>query len=255
MEKWKKQLKEFDAVLEQFRQTREKQDAKLRFNRSMVIVSDVASQYYCEKKVEMQYLHGEVETEEKNIGTLSHEKLEEDAVKIKREDMWKKIYGKKPVFTVETFILAKYKNVFLGGKPDAVLFQAGYPLILFEFKFSKSRIAYSTHHIQAQTYGLILENIGFDTKHLFYAIVTADPKTRGNRKFRKQAIDAIIENGPKDAVIQIEDATIHIHKYNRVNVENNLTWAIEYWKQNREATPTSNQKKCSRCEYQTQCQN
>lgn len=253
MEKWKKQLEEFDVVLDQFRQTREKPDGKLRFNRSMVIVSDVASQYYCEKKVEMQYLYGEVETEEKTIGTLSHEKLEEDAVKIKREDIWKKIYGKKPVFAVETFILAKYKNVFLGGKPDAVLFQSGFPLIIFEFKFSKSRIAYSSYHIQAQTYGLILDNMGFDTRHLFYAIVTADPKTRGNRKFRKEAIDAIIKNGPKESVLQINDATIHFHKFNPKDIENDLSWAIDFWKQKREATATNNPKKCSRCEYQTQC--
>jgi CRISPR/Cas system-associated exonuclease Cas4 (RecB family) len=255
MNEWKTQLESFESMLKELKRIREDQTERLRFGRSIIIASDIAEQYYCEKKVEMQYLHGEIETKEKISGSLAHEKLEEDAVKIKREDMWKEIYGKKPVFAVETFILAKYKDVFLGGKPDAVLFQSGFPLIIFEFKFSKSRIAYQTHHIQAQTYGLILENMGFDTRHLFYTIVTADPKTRGNRKFRKQATDAIIDNGPKEAVIQIEDATIHIHKYNRAAVENNLSWALEYWKQNREATPTNNPNKCTRCEYQTQCQN
>jgi CRISPR/Cas system-associated exonuclease Cas4 (RecB family) len=253
MNKWKSQLEQFDLMLQELHRRRQEQDGGLRFGRSVIIVSDIAEQYYCEKKVEMQYLHGEVETEEKTIGTQAHEKLEEDAVKIERTEMWKEIYGKKPVFAVEMFILAKYNDAILGGKPDAVLFQSGLPLILFEFKFSKSRIAYSTHHIQAQTYGVVLENMGFDTRHLFYAIVTADPKTRGNKKFRKEAVDAVIQNGPKEAILQMKNATIHFHKFNRSAVENNLSWAIDYWKQNREATPTNNTNKCTRCEYQTQC--
>jgi CRISPR/Cas system-associated exonuclease Cas4 (RecB family) len=255
MPKWKNQLEKFDSMLKELQRIREEQNEKLRFGRSIIIASDIAEQHYCEKKVEMQYLHGKIETEEKTIGTQAHEQLEEGAVKIKREEMWKQIYEKKPVFAVETFILAKYKDVILAGKPDSILFQAGLPLILFEFKFSKKRIAYSTHHIQAQTYGLILNKMGFDTSHLFYVIVTADPKTRGNRKFRRSVIATAIENGPKEAVIEIKDATVHIHKFNRANVENNLSWAIDYWKQNREAIPTNNPNKCTRCEYQTQCQN
>jgi CRISPR/Cas system-associated exonuclease Cas4 (RecB family) len=254
MAEWKTQLESFDSMLKELQRIREDQTERLRFGRSIIIVSDIAEQYYCEKKVEMQYLHGEIETEEKSIGSLAHEKLEEDAVKVKREAMWKEIYGKKPVFAVEMFILAKYKDVVLGGKPDSILFQAGHPLVVFEFKFSRSRIAYSTHHIQAQTYGAILDRMGFDTSHLFYAIVTADPKTRGSRKFRKEATDAVIKNGQKEGVLEIEDATIHVHKFSLSDIENNLLWAIDYWKQNREATATNNPNKCCRCEYQTQCQ-
>ena len=254
MKEWKTQLEGFESMLIELRRSREDQEGRLRFGRSVIIASDIAEQYYCEKKVEMQYLHGEIETEEKTIGTLAHEKLEEDAVKIKREDMWKEIYGKKPVFAVEMFILAKYKAAILAGKPDSILFQAGRPLIIFEFKFSRSRIAYSTHHMQAQTYGVILDKMGFDTSQLFYAIVTANPKTRGSRKFRKEAIAAVIKNGPKEAVLQIKDATIHFHKFDISNIEGNLIWAIDFWKQNREATATNNPNKCFRCEYQTQCQ-
>jgi len=255
LSEWKTQLESFELMLKELQRNREDQDSKLRFGRSVIIASDIAGQYYCEKKVEMQYLHGEIETQEKTIGTLAHEKLEEDAVKIKREDMWKEIYGEKPIFAVEMFILAKYKDIILAGKPDSVLFKAGRPLIIFEFKFSRSQIAYSTHHIQAQTYGVILDKMGFDTSQLFYAIVTADPSTRGNRKFRKEAVAAAIKNGPKEAVLQIKDATIHIHKFDLSNTESNLVWAIDYWKQNREATSTNNPNKCLRCEYQTQCQN
>ena len=254
MNKWKQQLSVFDSILEDLRQTREKQEGKLRFNRSIIIASDIASQFYCEKKVELQYIHGEIETEEKTIGSVAHEKLEEDAIKIKREDLWKKIYGKDPVFAVEMFILAKYQDVLLGGRPDSVIFQNGLPRIIFEFKFSKSRIAYSSHHVQARTYGVILNKMGFDTSTLFYAIVTADPKTQGNKEFRHEAILAAIKNGPKEATIPIKDATIHFHKFNQSDMENELNWVIDFWKHNREAVLTNNPNKCLSCEYRIQCE-
>jgi CRISPR/Cas system-associated exonuclease Cas4 (RecB family) len=246
-------LESFELMLEELCRKREETEGRLRFDRSAIIASDIAKQFYCEKKVEMQYLHGEIETEEKTLGTEAHENLEEGAVKIKRQDLWKEIYGDKPIFAVEMFILAKYKDIILAGKPDSILFKAGFPLIVFEFKFSKSRIAYSTHHIQAQTYGVILNKMGFDTSKLFYAIITSDPKTRGNREFRKEAILTAIQNGPKDAVLQIKDATLHLHKFNLKDIENNLLWAIDFWKQVREATATNNSNKCHRCEYQKLC--
>jgi hypothetical protein len=113
MTKWKTQLENFNAMLEELRWKREEQEGRLRFDRSAVSVSDIAEQYYCEKKLEMEYLHGEVETEAKTTGTEAHEKLIEDAVEIKREALWKKIYGEEPVLAVEMFILGKYQDVFL----------------------------------------------------------------------------------------------------------------------------------------------
>ncbi len=49
--------------------------------------SDVAQQFFCEKKVEMQYLHGEIETEATMVGSAAHGKLLEDAVRVDREEL------------------------------------------------------------------------------------------------------------------------------------------------------------------------
>ena len=191
---------------------REEPNSGLRFGRSAIIASDIAQQYYCEKKVEMGYLQGEIENEDKILGRDAHENLLEDAVEIKREELWKKIYGKTPLLALEVSALAKYQDVFLAGKFDLVLFQKGYPIIVFEFKFSKRGTAYMTHHVQVKTYGLILENMGFNTSKLFYALIVADPKTKGNPELQQQAIDAIFENGFKENILSIEDA-----KYVSVN--------------------------------------
>lgn len=252
MTEWKAQLGCFDSLLRELKQNRE-QDGRLRFGRSVVVASDIAEQFYCEKKVEMEFLHGEIETEAKNIGTEAHMKLAEDSVKVKRDELWRKIYGIKPVFALEILLLAKYNNVILAGKPDSVLFTRGFPLIVFEYKFSRSIVAYPSYHVQAQTYGVLLGNMGFDTSRLFYAIVVADPKTKGSRKLKRNVIHTVISKNPKEATHSIDDAKIYFCKFNRINAEKNLTWAFQFWSKNREAEPTSNQNKCAKCEYQTKC--
>jgi hypothetical protein len=254
MVKWKTQLENFDSLLRELRRKREEQNSRLRFDRSAIIASDIAEQYYCEKKVEMEYLHGEIETEDKIRGTEAHESLLEDAVEIKREALWKKIYRNEPVLALEMFILSKYQDVFLAGKPDSVLFQNGKPIIVFEFKFSKSGIAYMTYLVQAKTYGLILEKMGFDTSKLFYAIIVADPKTKGKPELQRKAIDVIFENGFEESILSIENAKIYFCKFSFSEAEKDLRWAIEFWKKSREATLTSNPNKCFKCEYQAECQ-
>jgi hypothetical protein len=87
--KSKEQLESFDSPIKELKNSRDN-DGRLRFGRSVIVASDIAEQFYCEKKVEMEYLHGEVETEAKAIGTEAHEKLAEDSVKMKREQLWRK---------------------------------------------------------------------------------------------------------------------------------------------------------------------
>jgi len=253
MRKWEHQLKVYYSLVEELVEKREKGESNLRFDRSFIIASDIAEQYFCEKKVEMQYLYGDVETEEKSIGAEGHEKLLEDSVKINRQELWKKIYGKKLTFALEMLLLAKYKDVVLVGRPDSVLFQNGYPIIVFEYKFSKSRTAYRTHHVQARTYGILLRNMGFDTSQLFYAVVIADPRTRHDKELKRKVIDAVVKNGPKEAILEIENAAVHFHKFNQTDAEKDLDWATEFWKKTREATMTSNPNKCIKCEHKVEC--
>src|SRR4030067_1948675 len=94
MTEWKAQHEKFCCLLEDLSQNRG-QESRLRFGRYVIVASDIAAQFYCEKKVEMEYLHGEVETEAKAIGTEAHEKLTEDSVKVKREQLWRGMIGGK----------------------------------------------------------------------------------------------------------------------------------------------------------------
>lgn len=226
---------------------------KFRFNRSMVIASDIAGQYFCEKKIELEYLHGKKDTEAKLLGIEGHEKLLEGSAEIEHGEMFKKIFGKQPIVALEMLLLAKHKDALLGGKPDSVLFFKGFPLIIYEYKFSRRRIAYPSYYVQARTYGLLLENMGFDTSRLFYAIVVADATARQDASLRENVRIAIMDNGFKEAIINLGNATIFLHKFNHIEAEKAVDWALEFWQNKRKALPTDNVFKCRSCEYIREC--
>jgi hypothetical protein len=253
MSESKQQLEPFASLLKEFRKNRE-QSGLLRFERSAIVASDVAAQFYCEKKVEMQYVYGRVETESKNMGTEAHASLVKESGKVNRERLWEKIYSGKPIFALEMFLLAKYGGAFLSGKPDSVLFRRGVPLMVFEYKFSKSDVAFLSYHVQAQTYCVLLGRMGFDVSRLFYTIVVADPKTKGSTEFRKNVKRKVINNRSEIAAHSIEGAKIYLNKFNNAYAEMDLTWALEFWSKKREAKPTTNLNKCDRCEYKLKCQ-
>lgn len=253
MNRWERQLETYESLRKEIAEKREKEESELRFNNSFIIASDIAEQFFCEKKVEMRYIHGDVETEAKTIGTEAHDKLLEDSVKIGRKELWQKIHGKRPIFALEMHLLAKHKEVVLAGRPDSVLFQNGYPLIVFEYKFTKSKTAYMTYHVQAGTYGILLRNMGFDISRLFYAIVLADPKARNDKHLKQKVVDVVVKNGPKEAALEIENVIVYLHKFNQNDAEKDLDWAIEFWKNSREAVPTNNSNKCKNCEYKVEC--
>jgi len=253
MTKWERQLEKYDSLLGQIVQKIKEERGDLRFNNPFIKASDVALQYFCEKKVEMEYLHGKIKTERRILGTEAHEKLLEGSTKIKRKDLWKKIYKKVTVLASEMPLIAEYKGVALAGRPDSILFYRGFPLKIFEYKFSKSRRPFRDHHVQARVYGILLRNMGFDINHLFYAIVMADLTTKDVRKLKQNVVDAAIKNGPKEAVLTAENARIYINKFNQKDAEQDLDWAIGFWKKEREAIPTRNPNKCRSCEHNEEC--
>jgi hypothetical protein len=253
MTTWKQQLKKYNSLLEQIVQTKEKNEGELRFNRSTIRASDVAGQYYCEKKIEMEYLYGEVETETKNQGKEAHENLLEGSEAVDQEDLWKAIYDKKQVLALEWLLLAEYNDIILIGQPDSVLFENGFPLVIFEYKFSRSKRAYPSYHVQAGFYGILLKSIGFDTEKLFYAIVVADRRARDDPKLKDDVFEAVMKNGLKKAILPIENAVIYLKKFDEQEAKSSLDWATQFWKCKREAISTTNRNKCRICEYEHEC--
>ena len=253
MTTWKQQLERYNFLLEQIAKRKEKNEGELRFSRCTVRASDVAGQYYCEKKIEMEYLYGEVETETKNQGTEAHESLLLGSEAVGQEEVWKAVYGKEPVLALEWLLLAEYNDIILAGQPDSVLFENGFPLVVFEYKFSRSKRAYPSYHVQAGFYGILLKSIGFSTEKLFYAIVVADRRARDDPKLKDDVFDVVMKNGLKKAILPIENAVIYLNKFDEQEAKSSLDWATQFWKGKREAISTTNPNKCRICEYQKEC--
>lgn len=251
--RWKDQLTELESLVIETRSKLEKGEGVLRFHRPFVMASDIAGQYFCEKKVEMRYLHGEIETARKTLGTEAHEKLLEGTIKIKREELWRTIYGKEPVLVSEMLLISKYRNLILVGRPDAVFFYQGHPLFIFEYKFSKSRRPFRDHHVQAKTYGILLRNMGFNTDRLMYVIVMAEPKAKNSERLRNSVIETTVKNGQNEGIIDTENAKIYVNKFDYNDAERDLEWALGFWIMQRDAIPTRNQNKCRSCEYGRIC--
>lgn len=89
---------------------------------------------------------------------------------------------------------------------------------------------------------------------MYYAIVVADRRSKDDPTLKQRVMDAINENGLKNSIIPIENAVIYLNKFDKQTAESSLDWAIQFWKSQREATPTTNQRKCLVCEYKEKCE-
>ncbi|MCR3906993.1 MAG: hypothetical protein NUK62_08230 [Tenericutes bacterium] len=103
---------------------------------------------------------------------------------------------------------SKYNDVVLASQPDSVLFEDGFPLVVFEYKFSRSKRAYPSYYVQAGFDGLLLKSLGFDTGRLFFAIVVADRTARNDSNLKDNVFEALVKKGSKNAVLPIENAVV-----------------------------------------------
>lgn len=251
-EMWKTQLKRQIAYYQEI-QLRPK---TLKFNRNYIIPSDIGSQFYCEQKLEEEYLTGKIETEEMNQGTEGHEKIVEDFEKVSLEEAWRKLYSEEQYLLAEFMFIANYKGNFLIGRPDIVYFINSMPIIIFEFKFSRYNEDFLSRHAQARAYGLILKELGFEIRNLFYSIIIFQPSMLDQHQILKSIPNKVIEdfrNGnfsdSIDQSMQYGEVKAYIHKFNIEDAEKNMDWAIEYWKGKRDACCTTESNKCLYCEY------
>ncbi|KKM64327.1 hypothetical protein LCGC14_1502480 [marine sediment metagenome] len=255
-EEWKKHYKTQISLLKRSR----KQKSRLRFKRNSVIASDVGSQLYCEKKVEMGYLYGTIKTESMVLGSEGHEAITEDSIKVDLKEAWKEIFTSESYWISELLLLANYKNLYLAGRPDTIFFAKGAPVMIFEFKFSKYRSSFPSHHIQAETYGIILNKLGFDTSSLFYTIVILPPYMVSEKKKLNDLSREIMLNFWGEKLYKKDSSTllrgkvnVFIQKFDIHLVEEKLDKMLEFWKKEREAIPTDNQNKCLICEFKKKC--
>lgn len=256
-DKWQRQFRRQIQFFDEIKKAK----GILKFDRRYVIPSDICSQFYCEQKLEQEYLTGKVITDEMAHGVEGHTRIVEDFEPVSMEEAWKYIYTKEKTALAEFIFIAPYKKIFLIGRPDVIFFIGGNPIVLFEFKFSEYDSDFLSRHAQAQCYGLIMREIGFDVKNLFYSIVVFKPemlkKQNSIKKIPQKIINDFLSGNFGSLEINSKsygDVKAYIHKFNGEKAEKNVDWALEYWANKREACCTEEIGKCHSCEYNQECQ-
>lgn len=232
-------------------------NVSLRFAMPFIPASWIAEQYYCEKKVELRLLHGlEVETESMRVGKEAHEELVDQALPSSPEEIARRIQRGELILVREMPLGGSLEGVPLVGFTDAVLFEGGKPLCVFEYKFGRSARPRRSHHVQAQIYGLLLYLSGFVTDRLHYALVYAPPEEReALEAVEEQVIEALRVGERRSLRLDGEGGRIRVWvtPFDLSEARENVMWALGFWKGEREAIPTTRAAKCRVCEFQAIC--
>ena len=250
--KWEQ---EYNNQLTLLNEIRDNKDL-LRFDNRYIKICDVARQYYCEKKVELSYIHGDIETEQKILGREGHDELAKEFEEISMQQGWKQIFSSPRLSLSEFLFFAKYEDLYLVFRPDRVLFLSGIPKMLIEYKFSKYKRPFISHHVQLQAEGFLFKKLGFDISFLCYAIIIAPLDTERESKSLNN-IPKIIYNKLKAEITEehfnFGKVNAYIYKFDTNLARKNFEWALEYWKKERKAEFTDNKNKCRSCEYSDSC--
>lgn len=222
-----------------------------------VAPSKVGGQFYCEKKVDLEREHGEVETPEKKRGSETHEKAAEDAVEVEMDEVWEVIERGDRQILVESPFVGEFEDHVVVGIPDAIVFDDGRPQLIFDRKTTSipARL-FKNQRIQVWLYGYMLDDLGFETEDLRFAILSHEQRIEPETGKHLQNLVLGTINEFDDGRNQLRsdpDVYLHTFDYSPADHMDDLHWALEYWRDDRDPIPTENAAKCRSCPFSSLC--
>jgi len=227
----------------------------LRFGRSMVSVSDVAKQYYCEKALELGYKYPTAPTEVMVKGKAGHEKVTELATPVSHEQCIRDaLKMKKEAIAIYEFGVAwKHNGIPIIGRVDEAWFKGGNVELVGERKFTNRLAIYSDYHIQAQLYCLGLGRMGFGLQEAQYSITVFLRSCHDCPQLALQMCPVF--NGKTQSYkCDVGECITRKYSFSDAETTNELDWALDYWIGRREAIPTRKRNKCLACRYAEVCE-
>jgi PD-(D/E)XK nuclease superfamily len=229
----------------------------LRHGSSFVGVSTLASQYYCEYKVENEFAFGEVPTEAKETGTELHDELV-PTVEMTADAFTRLVSRKEPSYAVLN-VWGTVGGLRLVGTPDHVVWSEGRPLWLVELKTTRGdpNPLWEDQENQARIYGALLDQMGFDCSELRLAVVRlkTDALSDEERKGWAVRVSNALMNGRIDALEAEHRGTMKVYQmmHDRRLAEKAIAAKRGYWTGEREPTSSTSAGKCRACEYRAVC--
>lgn len=240
----------------------------LRHGVARVGVSTLAAQWYCELKIDLAFRHPErVErTPAMDAGTLGHRELSADARPVTAADLEAEIRAGREILLQESRFDGVLEGVPVVGVPDLVYLEGRRLRLVLEFKFSRRPDLFIDRFVQAQTYGLLLSQGGFETEETV-CVVGIVPARRdgasGAPLREKGLLDGILERCREVAreilgdagglsparTVRTSEITLQAFRFDRAQAVRHLAWALAYWKGAREPLPTRHAPKCRVCSF------
>lgn len=222
-----------------------------------VAPSKIGGQFYCERKIDLEREHGEIETPEKQRGSETHEKAAEDAVEVEMDEVWDAIERGDRRVLLESPFVGEAADFVVVGIPDAIIFDDAKPQLIFDRKTTSipDRL-FKNQRIQTWLYGYMLQSLGFDVDELQLAILAHEQRLDADTGKQLQQLVlhdlADFEDG-RNALLEDPAANVYVFDYDPTDYLEDLQWALEYWRQEREPIPTENEAKCRSCPYADVC--
>ena len=257
---WEEKYSTQETYLEEIKNNK----ASLRFGKNYIKNSEISGQVFCERQVELKYIQGEVETEQLIVGGESHEEVAKDSEKLSPREGWEKIFTSPYFWVSESLFFTRYKDVHFVFKPDSVLFEKGVPKLLIEYKFSKyyNREPFRSQEVQLLSEGLFLNELGFNTDSLLYAVIIAPLKIEKKIRLLIEIPGYVykkIKNNKRGFPTSFNDIegkniSAYVYQFELDKAKQNVDWALGYWREERDAELTKNINKCKTCSYISGCE-
>lgn len=250
-------------------------DRTLRHGLTCLWPSEIAEQFYCEYKVHLKRLHPEVQFElpPLELGQVGHMVLESQAEPITPAEIARTIGAGKKLAMCEWVLVANFRDVQLRGRPDFFAFEGQKAHLLLEFKFTSARTPFRDQQVQAQTYALLAEGMGFSLAELCLGIVMFPPTgldgglrdaalTKGamlqflNERGTlqdiyercEQARKALLAGRTMRKTIESDGWKVFLFRIDADRATRDLAWALDYWLARREPVPEKRYpRKCFAC--------
>jgi PD-(D/E)XK nuclease superfamily len=228
-----------------------------RFKEPFISASSIAQQYYCEAKVEQEFIHGDLPTEVKELGSDLHDEV--FAMEpVELEDLIHKIETA-PRLTTTFGLHGRLGALDVVGTPDAVVFEGGVPRYIIELKTTKgdpSRL-WKEQETQVRIYGALMEAMGFDCTGLELVLVRWKQDDLRDSEQKGAALELITDSLFEKSTSSLEKQLgmkFFLFPHSVSALRDDISWASGYWMQTRELEATDNPNKCRACEYNQMCQ-
>ena len=234
-----------------------KSEIILRHGVERVYISSLASQLYCENKLDFDIINQPESNTQQIKGNEIHDALipmEETSI----EKIIEQIENKIEIIAIFP-VYFDFKGVKISGITDGILFRDGKPIYLFEIKTTNGSIdkIWPGELFQAELYSHALEFMGFDIRNLSIII----PKVK--QEIDKESLIKIMINtidnakrGRKSIKLPNRPIRIHVIKYSSISkleFELTLNKLISFWRDNRTPNHSGNPAKCKSCPYTAEC--